>query len=172
MALLGVYPFTAFVANTFPPDLGIKLQVYHFHHRFYYDLSNQNGYILANIQSDIAHVQPLLITPGYKLGFPMYFGDETLEIRPEPTPIPIGDTRYFVIVGGKAEAKLLDSTGHPVDPVSQSNYTDNGYWQGGVWESPDKKGWKLMLRKHIFDPEEDNVLIGPDNPGDPSDIVR
>lgn len=162
MSLLGVYPFTVFVANKFSPDSGITINVDHYHHRTYYDKANKR-YAIDDLESS---PQTYSIPGGCRLGFPMYFGDEYLEISLTGTP---ADT-YYIRCGAKSGCKgdnnLENENNAEFTPTELGCKEDNGsviYYRGGTWKllipSTD---WKLKILKYTFDPEDENVTIGED----------
>jgi hypothetical protein len=176
MSLLGVYPFTVFVANNFRPDPDPKhsviVNVNHYHHLTYYDKANKR-YTIEDIDPE-SYPQLYSIPCGYRLGFPMYFGDEYLEISLDLENGRAPGDIYNFAVGAKAGCLVTDSKGQSIPPTKPTvlGLKDNEdgvvkYYKGGTWKidptnNPYANKWKLKIMKYSFDPEEENVTIGED----------
>jgi hypothetical protein len=163
MSLLGNYPLTVFVANHFNPNSEITIIVNHYHHLTYYDQEN-NSYTIKNPGSS---PQSYSIQGGCRLGFPMYFGDELLEITLTGTP----PSPYYIRCGAKSgclgEDDLTDTSKAEFIPTEFGDKEDvDGsviYHRGGTWKLlKPSTNWKLKIQKYGFDPEEENVTIGED----------
>jgi hypothetical protein len=189
----GFYPFTVSVWNFFSPDTGIKLKVTFNHHQCYF-LGQGDG---SNFELDHFKVEnnstqkDHYIEDGKTLAFPMYFGDETLDItlyfenETDNEPLGIAPTvPYLLSAGCTALCRVYkintDGTeGIAIPPYCQAGDDSptpikvNGkeYYKGGTWafdpNDPQKNGngWKLTIMKKVVDPQSDDVTIGPGTPG-------
>jgi hypothetical protein len=170
MSILGAYPLTVFVANIFNPASNTVINVKHYHHPTYYD-DKTKSYTVAKIQTG-DDAKSYSIHPGHTIGFPMYLGDEQLEIWLENSPTE----NYSVQVGAKAGCTLDDPDGESIPPTVPTDLgekkDENGnvvFYKGGTWTISPEQGkqeqWTLRIQKYTFDPESDNVVIGPGTPG-------
>lgn len=171
MSILGAYPFSVFVTNIFGPDSKTVINVKHYHHPTYYDKETKS-YKIENIPADHNKINEYSVQNGHKIGFPMYLGDEHLEISlggPHPD-------FYSIQVGEKAGCLLYAPDGSSIQPTiptdAGAKTGDNGhlfYYKGGTWIFPSIPGqpgkWTLKIMKFRFDPEDENVVIGPGTPG-------
>lgn len=159
MPIIGEYPFTVFVRNTFNPtdESIIKLTVEHFCHRTYYD-TEMKGFVIKRI--DEVQPETCEIGPGLALGFSMFFRDNYVEISiPEPPSMDIQ-----VATGVKAKCYPNQELGipRPGSYVKTGEDSYGTYYIGGIWDvASNITGWKLTIRKRGNDPEEDDVRVGP-----------
>jgi hypothetical protein len=186
MNFVGFYPFTVNVWNLFAPSTGIKLKVSFYHHQCYFEVNDTDRNKVEHFK--VEHTKTdceSIIQPGKSLSFPMYFGDESLEISLHLEGNDAGNeptTSYLISAGDTAECMVIatdpvnierEKERDPVDGTSASDTGKNGFWKGGIWDfepgsdDPPKndKEWKLTIRKKIVDPQSDDVTIGPGTPG-------
>lgn len=167
----GDYRFTVYVANIFDPQLKINIDVIHYHCRRYHLHYGKKKGITEEKKTKFKHK----IRGGYRLGFPMFKGDEYLEISCDKQKtlndaLEEGVTDNCIIKAGHRAKVYLD----PAD-IEKWEYTDMGHGKGeddygtfynGGHFSPlkDNKNWKITIRKYDPDPASDNVTVGPDTP--------
>jgi len=181
MQLTGIYPFVVSVWNFFAPSTNVKLNVTFRHHYCYFgDDGTFTATPLKDKQGNLMDGFGRAIDAGMALAFPMYFGDEALEISIDSQNTPNGD--YQLSAGATAECSL--EVPHPSNPgnyiypppIAGSNCDPNPnptpdesfptYYKGGTWKiDSTKAGWNLTIKKIIIDPQSDDVSIGPGTPG-------
>ena len=185
MILSGNYPFLVYVSNIFEPDSKVIFKV--ICHRFlsYYDSESKNFITeTCEIPEDkffcqqpdskpYTHFMEHSVEAGDRIAFPLYFGDEYLEISLD---LENGGppTHYFqIVVGPKAKCYPNRELGKPKNWKERELPDDSyvppeflGPYSGGKWEI--KKGetdWKLIIKKYGPDPETEPVEIGQSTPG-------
>lgn len=160
MQLVGFYPFFVSVWNFFAPSTGVKVKVTFNYHKCYTD--ENSNFKAEYIQNKSTYI----IEPGMSLAFPMYFGDETLDVELDTTgKIPQSD--YLISTGESAES-FQTGLGEPQEGSSCGHKTVKGetYWMGGTWQiGPTNSTWKIEIRKYITDPQSEDVTVGPGTPG-------
>ncbi|UCH96158.1 MAG: hypothetical protein JSV88_04690 [Candidatus Aminicenantes bacterium] len=168
MSLLGVYPFTVYVANIIDPGRKVGIKVTHYHHRGYYTWEEGNKkFVIDTIQANDGEYT---IPGGYRLGFPMLIGDEYLEISLDEVESGVIPDLITVAVGAKAKCyPTYNET--PIPPLPSSSFGEGQdihgiYYRGGKWElDQSKASWKMIIRKYGPDPEDENVTVGEESPG-------
>ncbi len=167
MALFGVYPFTLYITNMFGPDTGVSVELKVYSHRSYYD-DESKRFVVEPVKPGEDPVK-YSIPYGGSLAVPMYFGDSYAQISLRGLP----KTTYYVASGGKARNYPLNGLekAEVTETVLGTGTDDDAetFYLGGVWEidpsNTDTDNWKLQVKKYSMDPEDDNVVIGPINPG-------
>jgi hypothetical protein len=157
MPIIGEYPFTVFVGNTFKPGSNIKVTAKHFCHRIYYD-TDLEGFVAKRIEK--GQPESYEINPGLALGFSMFFKDNYVEISISGSPA----IDYQVGAGIKAKCYPNKDLGMPrSESYVKAGEDDYGnYYIGGIWDvNATTTDWKLIIRKLGHDPEEDDVRVGP-----------
>lgn len=179
----GFYPFTVSVWNFFSPDTEVKLKITFNHHLCYF-LGQGDG---SNFELDHFKVEnnpnpkDHYIECGKALAFPMYFGDETMDItlyfenETDNEPLGIAPTvPYLLSAGCTALCRVVNNAEQDITPYCPSNdvpptpITINGknYYKGGTWAfAPNVNDWKMTIMKKVVDPQSDDVTIGPGTPG-------
>jgi len=188
MILFGTYPFLLHVANTFNPDSEATLNVTCHRFRSYYDdekiiietckkcklkvLGGSGGKEgrLVGFCNQTKHLMEYSIKPGDRIVFPLYFGDEYLEISFDPKEGNLSTSTYpyTIFTGKKAKAIFTfdDLTVVPTYP-KDDKILEDGFYPGGGWVVKEKNKdsiWKLIIKKYGTDPETDDVVIGPPPP--------
>ena len=160
MTLYGMYPFLVYVANTFKPDSDVIFKVKCHRFRSYYDPQTKNFIIETSVTTPKEHS----IEAGDRLAFPLYFGDELLEISLdlEKGVLPTDD--FLIAAGRKAKCYPNDALGRPQEDTFLAIEKDKSYG-GGIWNvSKEETDWTLTIKKYGADPESDDVVIGSPPP--------
>jgi hypothetical protein len=178
MFYAGDYQFNVRICNVFDPSFNITFNVERCHHLNYFsrDLSSPGErVVVVKDVPDPGNGKLYQIEGGDSLTFPMYFEDESLTLSvsgdlnqlPNNYTISIGTTAKCYPSGGM---KLIDGTsaGTGQDPPPENGVPGQTYYKGGAWSiPPSDTGWKLTIKKFGPDPEDDDVIIGPDPPPAP-----
>lgn len=181
MILSGNYPFLVYVTNIFKPDSPDSKNVIFkvICHRFlsYYDSESKNLITeTCKIPKDkvfcqqpdskpYKHLMDHYIEAGDRIAFPLYFGDEYLEISLDLDMGGSPPHDYQIVVGPKAKCYPNDELGPPEKDTYLPLEEDNAYG-GGKWEiKKDETDWKLTIKKYGPDPETEPVEIGEGPPG-------
>lgn len=171
MILLGTYPFLVYVANMFEPGSNVIFKVRC--HRFlsYYDSESKN-YITETCKitekgelcKQSEHLMEHYIKAGDRLAFPLYFGNEYLEISLDLENGGTPPHNFQIVVGPKAKCYPNDELGPPEKNTYLTLEEDEAYG-GGKWEiEKDETDWELTIKKYGADPETDDVVIGAGPP--------
>lgn len=156
----GDYPFLVYVWNTFEPINGPTLSVTFNHWA--------NGKKVQNDNAEPKRTNTYNIQPGDMIGFPLYWNDETLEIRFNPSRGEITGTYYISLAPkGIWISNQLTSDGDKMEWIRSGlgQYIGNTEWgedKAGIWKITDQDlSWTLTFRKLRPDPETTNITVGP-----------
>lgn len=160
MAILGAYRFTVFIENLFDPgkeNVG-GITVHRHHHRSFAD---DMGDIKVERRKSKRKYE---VHQGDRIGFPMFFGDESLEVSVHNPP----ETGYIFTTGLKAKCYPPNGLKPDVQllPELLSGSDENGEWYAGCsWKlSKQQAGLTFVIMKYGPDPEDDDVTVGPNEP--------
>ena len=181
MSFLAQYPLTVFVANTFAPEEKVVLNVTFRRMLTYYAVGEEPRELTT-----VTNSKGYNIEGGERIGFPLNFGNEYLEIslkKDENVETPNCD--YYIQAGAKTKC-IFDSfngqlffwekdgnanksriqTFFEIDGVTGTPELDENFYAGGRWKiAAESVDWTMKIKKYNFDPEEDDVVIGPGTPG-------
>ena len=149
----GDYPLEVCITNTFGAN-GPNIQVKH----YYYPNNKQAGQLTES--------PPHTIYQGESLCFHLFWGEENLEINLNETS-PGSD--YYIWAGVKTRCYLrgaMPDIVYTPSPIGQITKNGDTFYCGGTWKlKKDDTSWTLSIKKYSFDPEEDEVIVGPGTPG-------
>lgn len=160
MAILGAYRFTVFIENLFGPGKEDKgtITVHRHHHRSYAD---DSGDIKVEKKKTRREYK---VQQGDRIGFPMFFGDEALDISVDNPP----DNGYVFTVGIKAKCFPPNNKEPDIQLLPELLHGTDGnrvWYSGCSWKlSKEEAGLKFTIEKYGPDPEDDDVTVGPNEP--------
>lgn len=182
MFYAGNYPFSVRILNAFDPKLKIEIHVRRYHHLNYFSDHKVLGNSHETIKGRIVIVEDIpppgegklhKIKGGESSSFHMYYDDEYLEIQLIALD-PTESQSYKISIGTKAKCLPSLQMNLPISgtfDLSRSNpyIANNPYYAGGSWEFPNETlsstpNWKMTIKKFGPDPEDDDVIVGPDPP--------
>ncbi len=164
MLLTGNYPFTIRIFNSLDPALGVDFLVKRRNHLSYFTKEKDSKGHLVMIEKlpEESEVKQYTIEGGESLAFPMYFGDESLVLSSSGNIVQ----PFTISIGSKAKCipnKVLGEPKYGEKHSGEKNKED--FYTGGVWSiTPEKEGWALTIQKLGPDPEDEDVVTGPDEP--------
>ncbi|MCX6581615.1 MAG: hypothetical protein NT166_15680 [Candidatus Aminicenantes bacterium] len=145
-------------------------------------------YVAGELQHRIdtnALRQLYTIEGGERIGFPLDLACEYLEITLRGNVTL--STDYYIQAGAKAKCSFSGGfngqlfvwkkdgaiqnprieTFFEGNDVDRTLGSEGEFYAGGRWKVPagSANDWTLTIRKYNFDPEEDDVVIGPATPG-------
>jgi len=185
MYLAGDYPFTVRIWNAFDPELELNFKVSRYQRRTYVksapkwespkNHSKSMQVVIEGVPEYNTNPMEYTIKGGESLAFSMYFADEYLVLSADYSL----NHDYKISIGTKAVCFPSNSLGRSdgvglleeiLDPLvglppgTEPDFSKKGY-PGGTWTiTPQKSDWALIIKKYGPDPEEDDVVVGPDEP--------
>jgi hypothetical protein len=172
MFYAGDYTFFVRICNTFDPCMEIDFTVERYHHLNYFSSeickSEARVVVVKDIPTCKEKALHYKIVGGDSLSFPMYFTDEylILSISGKLENLEKKKENYKISLGTKAKI-YPGSLGAPIPGTSCGNGSDDfgNFYKGGAWSiTPNQTDWAITIRKFGPDPEDDDVIIGPDPP--------
>lgn len=165
MAQNGDYPFKVTIMNKFGE--GVLIQV----DNYYVPLGKR----CDEMDEDDLPSNTIKIKPGERITLPLYCGVAYLKLSISSESSidwsSLHNKCYYIWAGVKAKIYPSELEDVQYTPSPAGQFTDEDgrtYYCGGTWkleQEKEQKSWSLEIRKYSPDPEEDDVVVGPDIPG-------